>query len=324
MPTSLVIGGAGFLGSHLVGALLAAGRRVAVLDDLSAGSPANLLPVRDHPQLEVVLDRPYAEALLADRIAAADEVFYLGGPAGIRPLLAPADGCTRPTELVLRLAAAKGVRLFLASSAEVYGKNPKTPLAEDDDCVFGPPGEARWVVPAERLWDELRALACHRLRQLPVVVGRVFGLVGPYQDGREGLLLSRLADEALAGGPVHVPAEGRVCVAHVADVARAVVELTGCAEAPGRAFNLGSDETVSYRALAETVVRLAGSAVAIEVQSGPAAAGAGRAAACRVPDLGRLRETIGFRPEYTLTDAVRAVVAWRRGTMAGGSAGSFA
>ena len=320
MHTCLVTGGAGFVGSHLVEALLADGRRVIVLDDLSTGSPANLDAVRSHPHLEVVLDNVANTSLLAELISRADEVYHLAAVVGVRlvledPVRTVATN-VEPTEAVLRLADAQRKPLFLASTSEVYGKSPKTPLAEDDDLVLGPTSKGRWIYACSKALDEYLALSYRRRSGLPVVIARLFNVVGPRQVGRYGMVLPRFVDQALAGGPLVVYDDGRQvrCFAHVADVVRGIRGLMACPEACGRVFNLGHDEAVTIRALAERVVRLVNPALAIRHIPYTEAYGAGfEEIRQRVPDLTRVRQTIGYAPRHTLDDVIRDVIAWRRG-----------
>jgi UDP-glucose 4-epimerase len=319
MHTSLVTGGAGFIGSHLVEALLAAGHRVLVLDDLSTGSMANLERVRAHPRLLVTIDSVTHEDRLAELIEQADDVYHLAAAVGVRLVL---DEPVRtvatnvgPTEAILRLLEGRHKPLFLASTSEVYGKNPKIPLAEDDDLVLGPTCKGRWIYACSKALDEYLALGYHQRTGLPVIVGRFFNVVGPRQIGRYGMVLPRFVDQALAGGPLVVYDDGQQvrCFAHVGDVVRGVLDLMACPAALGRVFNLGSDEPITIRALAESVVRVVNPGLAIEhIPYAQAYAPTFEDIRCRVPDLRRIRETIAYRPRHGLEDVVREVVAWRR------------
>jgi nucleoside-diphosphate-sugar epimerase len=322
MLTSLVTGGAGFIGSHLVESLLADGRRVLVLDDLSTGDAANLDAVRDHPHLRVVIESIANEARLAELLEEADEVYHLAAVVGVRLVLEDPDRTVAtnvgPTEVLLHRLASRPRPLFFASTSEVYGKTTRMPLAEDDDLVLGPTTRGRWIYACSKALDEYLALAHYRRSGLPVVVGRFFNVVGPRQIGRYGMVLPRFVDQALAGGPLVVHDDGRQvrCFAHVRDVVGAVRRLMACPEAAGRVFNLGSDVPVTIRQLAETVVRLINPALEIEhVPYEQAFAPGFEDIRCRVPDLARVRAAIGYRPQHSLDDIVREVVAWkRRGT----------
>jgi UDP-glucose 4-epimerase len=317
---TLVTGGAGFIGSHLVEALLAAGRRVVVLDDLSTGSLDNLAAVREHPHLRLVVDSVANEARLNTLLDEADEVYHLAAVVGVRLVLEEpqrtVDVNLGPTEAILRRLQQRPRPLFLASTSEVYGKNPKSPLAEDDDLVLGPTTRSRWVYACSKALDEYLALAAHQRFGLPVVVGRFFNVVGPRQVGRYGMVVPRFVDQALAGGPLLVHDDGRQvrCFAHVADVVEGVLRLTACPEAVGRVFNLGNDAPTEIGELAETVRRLVDPRLAIEhIPYDQAFAAGFEDVRCRVPDLARIRAAIGYAPRYSLEDVVREVIAWRRG-----------
>jgi UDP-glucose 4-epimerase len=328
MHTSLVTGGAGFIGSHLVEALLAAGRRVVVIDDLSTGALANLERVRRHPHLQVVIDSIANEDRLAELIRRADDVYHLAAAVGVRLVLEePVRTVTTnvgPTEAILRLLDDRPKPLFLASTSEVYGKNPKVPLAEDDDLVLGPTSRGRWIYACSKALDEYLALGYYQRSGLPVVIGRFFNVVGPRQVGRYGMVLPRFVAQALAGGPLVVYDDGRQvrCFAHVADVVRGMLDLMACPAAVGRAFNLGSDEPVTIRALAERVAGLIDPELAIEhIPYARAYAPGFEDIRCRVPDLTRIRATIGYRPRYGLDDIIREVVVWKQSAPAGAGTG---
>jgi UDP-glucose 4-epimerase len=214
-------------------------------------------------------------------------------------------------------------RVFLASTSEVYGKSPRDRLREDDDMVLGPTSKARWAYGCSKAIDEFLALAyCHEFG-LPVVVGRFFNVVGPRQVGNYGMVLPRFVEQALGGGPVVVYDDGQQvrCFAHVDDVVRAVIELMQCGATAGRVFNIGNDEPVTMRGLAEKVVAYVDPTVTIEHLPYEKAYGAGfEDIRRRVPDLTRLREAIGFQARYGLDDILAEVITWKKASLdAGGS-----
>lgn len=319
MRTCLVTGGAGFIGSHLVEALLARGDRVLVLDDLSTGSVDNLRTVLEHPRLNLILDSLANTERLYQLLDQADIVFHLAAVVGVqRVLQAPeltAEVNVGPTEMILNYLTTRPRPCFLASTSEVYGKNPKTPLNEDDDLILGPPTKYRWIYACSKAMDEYLALAAHQRHGLPVVIGRFFNVVGPRQTGRYGMVLPRFVDQALSGGPLVVHDDGRQvrCFAHVADVVDGVLGLMHCPTAMGRVFNLGSDQPVTIRQLAETVARVVNPALEIQHVSYERAYGPGfEDIRHRVPDLTRVRQATGYQSRHTLEQIVREVVASKR------------
>jgi UDP-glucose 4-epimerase len=252
----VVTGGAGFIGSHLVETLLARGDRVCVVDDESTGSYANLAAVHRHPRLDYIKGTVADRDLMRRIVNGADEVYHLAAAVGVALIasspIRTVETNVYPTELLLsELAPPDGptprAKLFLASTSEVYGKNPKPRWTEDEDLVFGPTSRPRWSYGVSKAIDEFLALAYHQERKLPVVIGRFFNVVGPRQTGAYGMVLPRFVEAALAGRPlvVHDDGEQVRCFAHVADVVRAVLALMDASAAVGRVFNIGSDRQSS-------------------------------------------------------------------------------
>lgn len=320
MKHALITGGAGFIGSHLAEALLARDYRVTVVDDESTGTAENLSAVREHFNFSFVHGTVADKALVRHLVSDVDEVYHLAAAVGVQ-LISTAPIHTietniYPTELILnellrRKREGYAVKLFLASSSEVYGKNPKPLWAEDDDLVFGPTTRARWSYGASKAIDEFLALAYWRQHRLPVVIARFFNVVGPRQTGRYGMVLPRFVDAALAGRPLVVHDDGHQvrCFAHVYDVVRSVIELMDTEAAVAGVFNVGSDQPVSILQLAKTVIAAINPQLEIVFQSYAEAYDQDfEDVRSRIPDLSRLRRTIRFRPEFELDSTIRDVI----------------
>lgn len=316
MKTTLVTGGAGFIGSHLTQRLLDRGDHVVVVDDLSTGRRDNLADVRSHPRFEFVegsIEDPVLSARLVDR---ADEVYHLAAAVGVALIAAqPIRTIERniyPTQLILdrlgaRAQAGDAVRCFIASTSEVYGKNPKPSWNEEDDLVFGSTTKCRWSYGASKAIDEFLALAFYRQHGLPVVIGRFFNVVGPRQTGAYGMVLPRFVEAARGGTPLIVHDDGRQvrCFAHVEDVVGAVIQLVEKESAHGRVFNIGSDQPLSILELAEKVRSRINPAAEIRFQSyAEAYDETFEDIRRRVPDLTRIREAIGFQPRHDLDSII--------------------
>jgi len=317
---SLVTGGAGFIGSHLTEALLARGDRVTVVDDLSTGSLRNLHGVAQRAELCIVEgsvgDSSVMEPLLTD----VDRVYHLAAAVGVALIaedpIRTIETNVAPTAALLKLlvsepARRQRVKLFIASSSEVYGKNPKPRWNEDDDLVFGPTTRPRWSYGVTKAIDEFLALAYYRQHGLSVVVGRFFNVVGPRQTGSYGMVLPRLVSAALAGGPLVVHDDGQQvrCFAHVADVVRVVLALVETPAAVGRAFNIGSDQPVTILDLARRVAAQVNPALRIVHQSYQEAYSEDfEDVRSRVPDLSRLRELVDCTPQHELDQTIREVI----------------
>ncbi|MEO8495785.1 MAG: GDP-mannose 4,6-dehydratase [Planctomycetota bacterium] len=324
MKQVLVTGGAGFIGSHLTEALLARGDRVTAIDDESTGNAKNLDAARQHERLTYIQGSVGDEQIVRELTAGVDEVYHLAAAVGVALIArAPMETIERnifPTELILsclreRIQRGEKVKCFLASTSEVYGKNPKAIWAEEDDLVFGSTTRARWSYGASKAIDEFMGLASHREYGLPVVIGRFFNVVGPRQTGAYGMVLPRFVDAALSGQPLIVHDDGKQtrCFAHVNDVVRAVVTLMETDAAVGRVFNIGSDQPISIIELAQRVVELSDSSSAIEFQTYAEAYDEDfEDIRRRVPDLTRLKNTIGHQPKHDLADMIRQVIDSKR------------
>lgn len=325
MKQVLVTGGSGFIGSHLTEALLARGDRVTVIDDESTGNASNLSAARQNERLTYIQGTVGDESVVRELTANADEVYHLAAAVGVALIArAPMETIERniyPTELILsslrdRVRNGESVKCFIASTSEVYGKNPKDTWAEDDDLVFGSTTRPRWSYGASKAIDEFMGLASYREYGLPVVIGRFFNVVGPRQTGAYGMVLPRFVEAALAGKPlvVHDDGEQTRCFAHVDDVVRAVVTLMETKSAVGRVFNIGSDQPVSILELARRVIELSGSTSTIEFQTYADAYDEDfEDIRRRVPDLTRLRLTIGHVLDYDLNGIITKVIEFQRG-----------
>lgn len=285
------------------------------MDDESTGKRGNLAHLLEHPHLTYLAGSVGDADLVRDLLADVDRIYHLAAAVGValiaREPIATIERNVYPTELLLRetmkvAETGRDVRFFLASTSEVYGKNPKEKWCEDDDLVFGPTKRARWSYGASKAIDEFLALAYWRQYRLPVVIGRFFNVVGPRQTGAYGMVLPRFVEAAVAGKPLRVHDDGRQirCFGHVDDVIGSVVELMELPAAAGRIVNIGSDEPVSILELAERVIAAAGTGAEVEFQSYADAYDEDfEDIRRRVPDLTLLHSLVGDKRKYNL-DAI--------------------
>jgi len=316
---SLITGGAGFIGSHLTELLLARGDQVTVVDDFSTGQPANLTRVTNNPRLKLIQSDLGNPDLVQSLCRQVDRVFHLAAAVGVALIAKhPIQTIERniyPTQLLLTALReekqrGRNVPFFLASTSEVYGKNPKPIWNEQDDLVFGATTKPRWSYGASKAIDEFLALASHREMDLPIVVGRFFNVVGPRQTGAYGMVLPRFVEAARRQQPLIVHDDGSQirCFAHVADVIDAVVKLLETPAAHGKVFNIGSDTPISILSLAQGVRDIVNPSAEIRFQSYAEAYDDDfEDIRRRVPDLTRIRSTIGYQPRFGLTQIIQDV-----------------
>ena len=265
MSKFLVTGGAGFIGSHIVDALVANGHSVVVIDDLSTGRHDNLRQHAGSPDVEFVLGSILNESLVDDVVRRVDAVYHLAAAVGVnliveRPLESLATNI-RGSELVLEKCHKYGRKVLVTSTSEIYGKNTSDALGEEDDRILGSPLKTRWSYSEAKAIEEVLANAYWRDKGLPTVIVRLFNTVGPRQVGHYGMVVPRLVGQAIQGQPLTVFGSGDQtrCFCHVSDVVGALTTLMASSEAEGQVFNVGSRSEISINDLASQVIQVTGS-----------------------------------------------------------------
>ena len=315
----LITGGAGFIGSHLATRLIDRGDEVLVLDDLSTGSMDNIAALVDRPGFSYRIGSALDVPLVSECVDRCDVTIHLAAAVGVRLIVErpvhTIETNVKASDVVLAAAAKKQKLVLIASTSEVYGKSASLPFREDGDLQLGPTTHSRWAYACSKALDEWLGLAYLREKGVPVIIVRFFNTVGPRQTGRYGMVLPNFVRQALAGEPITVYGTGdqQRCFGHVQDAVEALLRLIGNPNAIGGVFNVGSDEEVSIRQLAEMVRDAAGSdSPIVNVPYEEAYAEGFEDMHRRIPDLTRLKAMIDFRPETPLATIIRDVVAEQR------------
>ena len=307
----LVTGGAGFIGSHLVERLLADGKAVTVIDDLSTGSLDNLHTVLWNSNLRVIESKLSECRALSEIVAESESVYHLAAAVGVELVvnspIRTIQTNLRETEVVLEAASRYGVPILLTSTSEVYGKSQKPAFSEEDDLLIGPPHLGRWSYACSKLMDEFLAMAFVRERKLPVTIARLFNTVGPRQTGKYGMVLPRFIAAARAGQPLRVYGDGSQtrCFCCVSDTVEALLRLKRTSAAVGEVVNVGSEEQISVLDLAHRVVSLMNSSSSIELVPYDVALAPGfEDMRNRRPSIEKLWRLTGFRPSHRLDEII--------------------
>ena len=310
----LLTGGAGFIGSHLAEKLISEGHSVTALDNLSTGSSANLDSLKGSSDFKLVEASMLDKSIVDQLVAESDGVIHLGAALGVQRILErPYESFianTQGTENLIIAAAERKKKIFIASTSEIYGKNPEQPLNEESDRVIGSPKLLRWAYSEAKAIDESLAQMFAQSHGLSYVVGRFFNTVGPRQSGMYGMVLPRFVSAALKGEALEVHGDGLQTrtFCHVLDSIDAVVRLFLTDEAIGEAFNIGGEGEISIKDLAQKVIDITGSKSEIKYISYQSAYPQGFDEMMRrVPDTSKLRSYTGWSPKRNLDEIINDI-----------------
>ena len=310
----LVTGGAGFIGSHLIESLINRSDQVVVLDNLSTGSSKNLSKVAE--QITVhnssILDQQLVDKLVAD----CDYVIHLAAALGVfnivnKPLESLKTNL-QGSEIILQAADKHRKPVLIASTSEIYGKNEKVPLNEEDDRIIGHPLKSRWSYSEAKAVDESLAYFYHLENKLPIRIVRFFNTVGPRQVGHYGMVVPRFIEAALKNEPLSIYGSGEQirCFCHISDVIRALLLVIDSDQAVGEVFNIGNNQQSSINQLAERVISLLGSKSKIERISYKDAYPEGfEDMQRRVPDISKIKRVLGWSPQLDLDQIIKDIAA---------------
>ncbi len=311
---TLITGGAGFIGSHLADALVVRGDSVTILDNLSTGSQANIAHLGGKIVIHAgdIRDQVLVEKLVKD----SDIVFHMAAALGVRNIMENTIECIdrnfNGSEVVLKAAAKHNKRLIIASTSEIYGKNPNQPLHEESDRVVGAPQKIRWTYSDAKALEEAVAHTLHKTHGLKVTTVRFFNTVGPRQSGQYGMVVPRFISAALRNEDIIIYDDGsqsRV-FCHVEDAIRAVITLSEADSTIGDYFNVGGLGETTVKELATKIIERTNSKSAIKHIKYTEAYPAGfEDMQRRVPDINKIRRAVNWQPIHTLDSIIDSVAA---------------
>jgi UDP-glucose 4-epimerase len=309
----LVTGGAGFIGSHLVEALVNKGDAVTVIDNVSTGNLENLVSVKN--KIEIVSGDIRDSALIESLTEKTDLIFHMAAALGVNTILESTLESISTnivgSEVILTSAAKNKKRIVIASTSEIYGKNPKQPLSESDDRVIGAPQKIRWSYSDAKAIEEAIATTLFQRQALPVTTARLFNTVGPRQSANYGMVLPKLVQSALNNEPLTVFGDGKQTrvFCHVNDAVRGLLALADSQKSIGDVFNVGGVGEISIKDLAAKVIKATGSKSEIKLLDYQQAYPAGfEDMARRVPDITKIKSVIGWQPEHDIDSIIADVI----------------
>ena len=311
----LITGGAGFIGSHLVDKLIARGDQVIVIDNLSTSSATNLSGIYEKINFHEgnILNKAVIDKLVSE----SDYVVHLAAALGVlnivnRPLESLRTNL-QGSEVVLEVCDKYRKPVLIASTSEIYGKNDKVPLNEEDDRIIGHPLKSRWSYSEAKAVDESLAYFYYLENKLPIRIVRFFNTVGPRQVGHYGMVVPRFVSAALKNEPLSVYGSGDQirCFCHVDDAVRALLLVMDSDKAIGEVFNVGNNQQISIMELAKKVIEITGSRSSIEKIAYDKAYPEGfEDMQLRVPDISKINRVLGWKPEINLDQIITDIAAY--------------
>jgi UDP-glucose 4-epimerase len=308
----LITGGAGFIGSHLADALIARGDQVVALDNFSTGSTSNIKHITKN--FEIIDGDIRNSDLINETIKDVDLVLHMAAALGVNTILeSPLESISTNitgSEVVLNAAARYKKRILIASTSEIYGKNPNQPLKETDDRVVGSPQKIRWSYSDAKAIEEAMAVALNQEKGLKVTTARLFNTVGPRQSGRYGMVVPRFVKAALSNEPINIYGDGtqsRV-FCHVQDAIEALLQLVATEKTINEVYNVGGTGEITIKQLAEVVIKQTNSKSTIEyIPYEKAYAPGFEDMQRRVPDISKIKDALNWSPQRDLTQIISDV-----------------
>lgn len=322
----LVTGGAGFLGSNLIGKLLENDHHVVTIDNLSMGRVDNIAPYLDDDRFHFI-KADVTEAATFESLAGDFECIVHLAAFKIPRYGKAIDTLQinyKGTENALNYARKTGSKCVLASTSDVYGRNPNVPFSENDtDSMIGSSKAPRWAYAVSKLFDEHLALAYQDAYGFPVTLLRFFGSYGPNQHlswwgGPQSVFIDAvLKDETI---PIHGDGSQTRSFTYVSDTVAGIYAAIVREEANGEIINIGSTEEVTILKLAETIKELSGTPGELKVELIPYESFTGgkyEDVMRRVPDTRLCKKILGVEAQVSLKEGLGRTIEWQRAVTAG-------
>lgn len=322
----LVTGVAGFLGSNLLERMLRDGHEVVGIDNLSMGSLDNIIEFQSNPKFRFLKRDVIHPETFADLDGKFDAIVHLAAfkipryGKAIDTLKINYQG----TEQALEFARRANIKAVLASTSDVYGRNPNLPFAEEGtDSVIGSSKSPRWAYAVSKLFDEHLGLAYADAYGFPVTALRFFGSYGPKQNTTWwGGPQSVFIDCVLNGKPIPIHGDGQQTrsFTYVTDTVEGIYQATIRPEANGEIINIGNNKEITILELAKLIKRLSGTPGELDIQFTPYASFSGKKyedVMRRVPDITLCEKLLGVRARVDVEEGMARAIEWQRSVTIG-------
>lgn len=293
------------------------GYQVICVDNLSTGSKNNIKHLFKNTNFSFHKRSILDKKEIAPLIKKCDVIFHLAAAVGVKliiknslnSILTNVEG----TANVLYFASKYHKKIILASSSEVYGKHACLAIKEEDDRTIGSSLIDRWSYSASKTIDEFLALGYAKVKRLPIVVIRLFNIVGPRQSDRYGMVLPAFIKQALSNQPITIYGNGRQTrsFAYIKDAIKGIISLSINKKAEGEIFNLGNNKPIQIKALAEKVKKILSSKSKIIFIPYQKAYGEGfEEVSCRIPNISKIQSLIHYAPQHDIDSAIKDIASF--------------
>jgi UDP-glucose 4-epimerase len=312
----IITGGAGFIGSHLADALLAQGREVMSIDNLSTGDFGNISnAIKTHPTRFKFVECDINNASKLDSlIDQGDIIFHLAATVGVKKVcLDPNETWTNnfyPTQVLLDIAARKRCRIIFTSTSEVYGDIGKVSIKETDPCTGYTQLGGRSAYILGKMMSEHVCFNARQTLGTEVIVARLFNTTGLRQSAHFGMVIPTFISQALHSKDITVFGDGTQTrsFADVRDSALALIQLSDCNDALGEIINIGNPNPVTITELAETIISITGSRSRIVYTAMPSEREGHKDITHRQPDIAKLTALTHCVANFELPDIIEHIV----------------
>jgi UDP-glucose 4-epimerase len=307
-----ITGGAGFIGSHLCESLIDQGDEVIILDNFSTGQEGNIARIQN--KIEIHEGDIRNADLVGKLTESSDVVLHMAAALGVNTILEKTVESISTnftgSEVVINAALKHEKRIIIASTSEIYGKNPQQPLTETSDRVVGPPQKIRWTYADAKALEEAIAHSLFLTEGLKVSTVRFFNTVGPRQIGRYGMVLPRFVEAAINGDALKIYGDGtqsRV-FCHVLDAASAVLKIIKRDETIGQVYNIGGEGEITIEQLAKKIIDITNSNSEITYTEYEDAYAVGfEDMQRRVPDISKAKSALNWAPTREIDQIIKDV-----------------
>ena len=319
MNKFIITGGAGFIGSTLVKALLEKGAEsILIIDDLSTGSESNISSILNDEKIEFINSRIEDVDNLDNLFSSYDFCYHLAAGVGVQYIMENLSDSLLTnilaTHKVLESCQTNNIPVLLTSTSEVYGVAEDDVWTEDTKSLIGPTTKLRWSYAASKMIDEFIALSLYEEEKISPIIVRLFNIIGPNQLSKYGMVVPRFIEAALKDEDITIHGDGSQSRSFtwVDDVVNYLIKLAEI-KAYGEIFNIGQTEEITIKELAELIISKTNSNSQIIYKSHEDVFGkAFEDPKRRTPGIDKIIEFTGIKPTKNIDFMIENIIDFKK------------